>query len=142
MEKKSEIYRGEVITQTLPQGTRVRTWQLTARPLVICIEHQTVTLSRRSAEVKLKFARTIRRYFSTIQFSPSPPRPASTQLQKNPIYISDVPGPASSPRPGQARPQKARPGQAKALVRPTSLARLEISKAQAKPSSPGLLVIN
>jgi len=55
---------------------------------------------------------------------------------------SDVPGLASSPRPSQTRPKKARPGQAKALIRPTILAWLEISRARAKPSSPGLWGIN
>jgi len=52
--------------------------------------------------------------------------------------ISVVLGPASSPKPGQARPQKARPGQAKALVRPGSWAWLGIPKAQARPSGPRL----
>jgi len=44
-----------------------------------------------------------------------------------------VPSLASTPKPGQARPPKAQPSQAKALIRLNFLAWLHILKAQAKP---------
>ena len=56
------------------------------------------------------------------------------------LGISDVqawPEALSQARPG---PEKPRPSQAKALLRPWLRAWLEILKAQAKPSGPGLFI--